>query len=316
MKKNTLIFCVEKGYLEKQGVLLIESIKRFSSLDVFAKIICYSPRKAFRPSEKFKRILEENNIVYIDTELNCLHKDYGIANKIYACAHAEKELNAEHILFLDTDQIIVNNICFDENKSENAVSLTPCYYRNIGVLKGEEIPDIWKEIFTHFQIKDYRYSQSVFDKKETIGNWNAGFIYSDVRNFFTEWKNIFFELERSFTFKRLMHYHTDQIALTLAVHRLGVEVNELPGQYNYGLHLSYITSTYKNHMQDIHNVFTIHYGRSFNRFYLYNPLNQFIEHDSVLWIKERIKELHMYSINPFSSIRRNMKYLRLKSAAR
>ena len=106
----SIVFCVERGLLEAQAMLLVESIKRLPNADAY-QLIAFSPRVDSQPSGGTKAFFKRNQVKHISKNLNHQYIDYPIANKVLACAYVESHVETKKsILFVDTDTIFINDL--------------------------------------------------------------------------------------------------------------------------------------------------------------------------------------------------------------
>lgn len=141
MEKNKIeiVICTEGvGYLESQSKLLISSLREFGGKFKDLPIFSYQPRKKFKVSQETIAFFEENNVEYVDIELNKDFCDYPFANKILASHHREINTNAEILIFLDSDVFFLNEPKEFPDFGSCNVILRPVDMKNIGVENSED----------------------------------------------------------------------------------------------------------------------------------------------------------------------------------
>jgi hypothetical protein len=99
----TLLFCIEAGALEPQGLLLCESIRTFGGKYKNSRILAIAPRPELAPSDETTLRLQQMAVEYRSLPLNNTGSAYGPINRIVAGAWAERSLSTEFIVVLDTD---------------------------------------------------------------------------------------------------------------------------------------------------------------------------------------------------------------------
>jgi hypothetical protein len=107
MDSLAFVACIEAGILEKQALLLFQSIRRFAGPFSECPIYAYSPRAGRDISGQAKRMLDSLGVVHIDDELNTHRIEYGTVNRIVAAGHAEANLDTDFICVIDSDTIFV-----------------------------------------------------------------------------------------------------------------------------------------------------------------------------------------------------------------
>jgi len=99
--KGCIIFCVEKGLLEKYTILSISSIQKFGGFLSHYDIYCFQPRREFPVSKNTKTALAKLGATFIDTPLNIKHRYYPIANKSIVCDYMARKYKYDQYIFLD-----------------------------------------------------------------------------------------------------------------------------------------------------------------------------------------------------------------------
>src|SRR5580700_5335081 len=98
------IICTEEPF-EKKSVLLARSIRTFAGGLRDAPIYSFSPRAGQRVSEWALRQFASLSVTHDTTMLNHCFTQFGVNNKPFVCAYAERAINAEVLIFLDSDKI-------------------------------------------------------------------------------------------------------------------------------------------------------------------------------------------------------------------
>src|SRR5678816_1500611 len=101
------VACIEGGVLEKQALLLFESIRRNTGLFRERPIYALSPRAGHDISNYARDQLDQMRVTYIDKVLNTECTEYGSANRVAAAAHIEQEYSHEFLVILDSDSIFL-----------------------------------------------------------------------------------------------------------------------------------------------------------------------------------------------------------------
>ena len=105
-------------------------------LGAMSPIFSYSPRPAEAPSERVQRELEALEVRLVLDVVNSRWPEYGFANKVVACADAERKLNAETIVFLDSDQVVLQEPSALRLPRDIDVAVRPVDRKFIGI--GDE----------------------------------------------------------------------------------------------------------------------------------------------------------------------------------
>jgi hypothetical protein len=97
----------ESGILEKQALLLCESIRYFAGTLSSSKITVVSPRKSRRPSSATLRKLDHLQAEYLALEIDSACPDYGPSFKVHAVAHVARRSGAPIVVQVDSDTLFV-----------------------------------------------------------------------------------------------------------------------------------------------------------------------------------------------------------------
>jgi hypothetical protein len=101
------VLCIERGILERQALLLCESIREFGGRYRETAILAVTPRSGYEVSGETRRRLAGLGVEHVDVNLNVECREYGSANRVYASAYAESRLSSEVIVGLDSDTLFL-----------------------------------------------------------------------------------------------------------------------------------------------------------------------------------------------------------------
>ena len=293
-----IIFCLEKGTLEKQAKLLIKSFNKFVALsDV--QLIAFSPRKKFFPGTETCNFFSDNNVLHIKANLNFKYQDYPIANKIIACDYVEKNYpQFDSVMFVDTDTVFLKAL---DIKLFNKKKL---YLRSVdnkgpGTEGFNDINDrFWQEVYSLFGL-DAPSANLLTTVRPSIIRpyYNAGFIWANgLSSFFTQWKKDFELLidsgMRPFGYQSRDNTDfrcLDQVALAVTAQRYKEDVEILPQTYNYPIPFRPLMKTRPNHPK-FNELVHVHYHKWFQHPGFLDHVTDEEEKKSeqYLWLKEHL----------------------------
>src|SRR5262245_59839419 len=101
------VACIEGGVLEKQALLLFESIRQHAGAFRDCPIYALSPRAGHSISNNARLQLDRMGVTYIDIVLNTECTEYGSANRVAAAAHIEATCPHEFLVILDSDTLFL-----------------------------------------------------------------------------------------------------------------------------------------------------------------------------------------------------------------
>ncbi|MCK4911329.1 MAG: hypothetical protein KAR83_06790 [Thermodesulfovibrionales bacterium] len=284
------IACVESGNLENQAKLLFRSIRKYAGKYRDSAIYSYQPRKGPALKDETLAVFDELGVKHITKILNTDFHDYPIGNKIFTCAHAEKTLEEDALVFLDTDTVILNEPSDLDLPKDVAAAARPVDKKRLGSQGPDDKKDAyWQKIYKACGVSEPKYVTTTIDKKSIRAYWNAGLIaFRRDEGLMDEWKRCFltiyeqnliprksiarqaFEkttgalgLKDGAADGRILN-NLDQIALAAALAPVSDRVRVLDHRYNYPLgKRPYIPLPEGE--ATLEELVQIHYHRWFNR---------------------------------------------------
>jgi hypothetical protein len=137
-KSLAFVICTERHFEEK-SLLLVQSLRHFGgALGALSPIVSYSPRPNAMPSDGAVRQLAALDVRSVFDISNSRWPDYGFANKVVACAHAERNLDVDVVVWLDSDQIILRELSALRLSPGIDAAARPVSFKNGGLGSGDE----------------------------------------------------------------------------------------------------------------------------------------------------------------------------------
>ncbi|WPP52618.1 glycosyltransferase family protein [Catalinimonas niigatensis] len=297
MNKTAFLIICEKGYLEKQSVLLIKSIRKYGDGLSNALIYFFSPRKDHQPSNKTIKTLKELGAIHIIWELNYKYSYYGFGNKPFVVAYAEEHINADIFIFLDSDQITFNEIDLGF-LTHFDVGVTPVERKKVGASPNvvDKYLTYWQHLYSLYRINPKSTVRTLVEQQEIYPYFNAGLIITKKNGLFTEWMKIFEDLMSKSLYPEKVTF-MDQVSLALAILKLNLKYHVLPSQFNYPLPAHHRLLR-ENQICDIEQIVTLHYHKIFANNLKEHPLDIFPqEAEKVQWAKAELKSVGIYPAN-------------------
>ncbi len=265
MNSTAIIFCCEKGPLEPQTKVLVSSIKRFANIPDSVKLICFSPRKYFRPSRTTIKFLEQCQVEYIDDELNNEFIYNPYMNKPIVCNYVEKSNQFDGLIFLDTDTIVTGDF-LSSLALENNVYLKPVFYKQIGCDGNNDLNhDLWEYVSHLLAIKKFYTSNTFATNQSIYGYWNSGFIAASTKlELFSRWFDNFKLLLKAKKWQNDRYFFMDQIALSGTIHQMQVIPKTPAIGVNYPISL-HNEICFKNRLSQMEDLKIAHHFGDFNK---------------------------------------------------
>lgn len=233
----TFVCCVESGLLENQTVRMIESLRRWGGRLRESPIFAVTPRMGPPLSRQTHRAFERLGVEYLRFQAESRYPWLGFLNKPYALVAVQERSTSECIGWLDSDLLFLGEpeeLILKEG--EDFVACAPD--RNIGTTGPEDpFEPYWKAIcqVVGLDIEDLPWITTEMEGKRIRLYWNSGvFVYRRHTGFAHPYLQTCLQLLDS----RLANHNskiffTDQVALGLAMVKLGLSWRALSYSHNY-----------------------------------------------------------------------------------
>lgn len=234
------IMCNEGGgQLEQESLLMTKSFRKFAGNLKDAPIYSFQVRESKDVSPETIAALSTLGVKHQKVILNTKYPDYPLANKPLLCAYAEQNINADILIFLDSDLVF-----FSEPKEfvlppEYDVGIRPEHHKMIGS-EGKDDPNesYWQRLHQIAGVKNSdKFVTTTVDQKKIRAFWNSGVV--SVRRkagIFTAWLETIEELLEEGTSITTENWYYEQSALSATVCAVTEKVFKFSTGYNYPIH--------------------------------------------------------------------------------
>jgi hypothetical protein len=234
------ILCTEGGgQLEQESLLMAESFRKFTGGFKDAPLYSFQVRENWDVSSQTKNKLEELGVIHKKEVLNTKYPDYPLANKPLLCAYAEQTIDADILVFLDSDLVF-----FSEPKefwlpAEYNVGIRPEHHKMIGS-EGSSDPNdaYWMMLYEIAGVAgQQRYVITTVDQKKVRAFWNSGLVaVRRSKGIFTAWKETIEQLLEEGTSITKGNWYYEQSALSATICAITDKVFNFSPGYNYPVH--------------------------------------------------------------------------------
>jgi len=292
MNNAEIIICTEQGYLESTSKLLVSTIREFGGKYKDIPIVSYQPRKSKRISKDTIKFFEQNNVEFIDIELNNKYPNYSLANKPLVCAHRESKTSAETLVFLDSDVLIYSepNELFEFQDGD--VILRPVDSKNIGTNnKSDKNLLYWNNVYQILDINIRRYVTTTVTNDRILEYYNSGHISTLTKNrLFNRWLENFNKVMEK-GFKPVLPNFIEQSIFSATVSQMELNVKHLGKGYNYPLHNVDKIKNPNYSVSDTDQIVSAHYHLIFKSQISYHSfVNNLLKTEKGKRIRKLIKE--------------------------
>ncbi len=292
------LICTEPGRLEDQSLLLAESIRKFCGHLKDTPVYSFHPRVGEPISIQTRKAFEALEVIHQQLPINTDFHDYYLANKPLVCAYAEQNIDADILVFLDSDK------CFFSEPNEFLlppgydVAMRPEYGKGVGSIGNQDPQDkYWKKLYEVLGVQREIFVNTPIGNKKIRAYWNSGLV-AVRRNagIFSSWKE---------NFEKIMHlqitptqgnYFVEQSVLSATICLLEKNVITFSPSYSYPLPLHNRLSK-ESKITSFNQLVSIHY---FNTFYYkdwrkrMNSLRNIDKnHEKYEWLCEGIDRYNM-----------------------
>ena len=265
----TFVLCIENNGIREQALLLCESIRRFAGRYRDARIMAFSPREGLAVDTDTRAKLEAMQVEYIDIPLNTKCPEYGSANRVVAAAWAERHVESDFLVVLDSDTVFLNEPWLPHDfdavvrpvDSKGSASCGP----------GDYFEPYWRSMadLAGVQLDDLPYLESTIGRERIRASYNGGLVVvRRNQGLMARWNDLFMRSIQAGLRpyrKSGMNIHastgyvgtaasefwgSNQTALALTLWSGSAKVLHYPPSYNVPLHLiaaeGFIDPVWKN----------------------------------------------------------------------
>ena len=234
-----LLMCTEGGELEQESLLMVESFRRFGGNLKDIAIYSFQVREKNDVSTPTLTALESFGVKHKKVVLNHKYPNYPLANKPLLCAYAEQNIDAEIIVFLDSDLVF-----FSEPKEfllppEYDVGIRPEHEKMIGS-EGDDDPNdqYWQYLYKLAKVGDKEnFVTTTVDRKKIRAFWNSGVVAVRRRaGIFSAWKETFEKLLEAGSMIDHKNFYYEQSSLSATICAKTNKIWCFSHSYNYPIH--------------------------------------------------------------------------------
>jgi hypothetical protein len=250
---------VEPGALEPKARLLAESIRRWGAV-AGARIFAYQPRGGGALTADTQLCFQRLGVEYRVGYFNKDDAENPWANKIHACAHLEKSVPCETVVFLDTDTVLLSTpkeLMLDSAKD---LAVRPVVKKHAGTTgrRSDRNDAWWNRLYEAANVAAPPFVYTVDDEVRIRGYYNGGLV-AFRPGFGERWVRMA-RLAKPMI-PRERYYNLDQISLALAAAAIPGRITHLPPSYNYPIARR---AALPGSPIALHNLVHVHYHNAFN----------------------------------------------------
>lgn len=234
------VLCTEGGgQLEQESLLMAASFRRFTGKFKDAPLYSFQVRENWDVSRETVIKLEALGVKHQKIVLNKDYPNYPLANKPLLCAYAEETIDADILIFLDSDLIFFSEPQEFLLPPEYDVGIRPEHHKMIGS-SGVSDPneEYWMRLYKIAGVKDLsRFMTTTVDQQYIRSFWNSGLVAVRRKlGIFSAWKQNIEQLLEVGTSITKENWYYEQSALSATICAATENVFQFSPGYNYPIH--------------------------------------------------------------------------------
>jgi hypothetical protein len=230
-----ILICVERGRLESEALLLLESLRRWGGALAGAPVYAFAPRADSRPAPDTVEALEALEASYVDEPLVHRFAELPTYNKVAVSAWAERELEHETLVFADTDSVFLGEPS-ELIGGDWVAAMRPVDRRIAGSKgKGKGEP-LWRKMYDELGVHNEPYVRTGVGGMRIRAYWNSGLIAARrSAGLFAAWEDALARLHDADIVPGRWPHFMDQLSWAGVTADVHDRVKVLPPTYNYAL---------------------------------------------------------------------------------
>ena len=173
------VLVAERGSLEWQSVLLVDSLRQWGGALGTAPVYVVSPRHDRRPRARVVAELERLGVCYIDSVENPDTSGYGSVNRIIAAAHIERTTAHDVVVVLDSDTLVLGPLDALELGADVDVAARPADHIGISTTgSNDAMAPYWEGLcqLAGAPLSMLPRTTTSVDTRAILANYNGGLV--------------------------------------------------------------------------------------------------------------------------------------------
>jgi hypothetical protein len=289
------VICSERGPLACKSLLLCESIREFGGAYSKAPIYSFAPRADHYLTPATIELFDMLGVVHSNMPLNTGFVNYPFANKILSALHVEQETDADWIVFLDSDKIMLSEP-EEMFSNEHDFAARPVDKKNIGIVDFDDTEGAyWRGMYDLLRVTRVDDRVTTTRDGETIFPYynggmiavrrEAGFFARFLKNFEMMWDN-------GLVPKAGPNFIEQSTLATTAI-AMGLRRRVLSPSYNYPIH-HHNAMAPEARFNNLESLVTAHYHGAFDKNFPRAWMNSLAGFDSktpkAIWWLNKLNE--------------------------
>ncbi len=235
MTDLAFLLCVERGRLESEALLCVESLREFGGAYAQAPVYAFAPRPGYEPEPVTVERLEALGVSLVDEPLIKRFEEIPTFNKVAVSAWAERELGHETLVFTDTDCVFLGEPT-ELDGGDWVAAVRPVDRRIAGSRgKGKSEP-FWRKMYAELGVKNEPFVETTVGQMRIRAYWNTGLVAARrSAGLFGAWEQALPRLFDANIVQKRWPQFMDQLSWAGVTADVHDRVLQLSDAYNYPL---------------------------------------------------------------------------------
>ena len=233
--ETAFLICVERGRLESEAVLLVESLRTWGGAWAGSDVYAFAPRRERDPQPETVRRLTDLGATMVHEHLVERFDEIPTFNKVAASAWAERELGHEILVFTDTDSVFLGEPA-ELGGEDWVAAMRPVDRRIAGSRgKGKNEP-FWRKMYAELGVRERPFVETTVGQMRIRAYWNSGLIAARrSAGLFSSWERALVRLFDAGIVQKRWPQFMDQLSWAGVTADVHDRVRVLSDAYNYPL---------------------------------------------------------------------------------
>lgn len=234
---HAIVVCIESGSLEYKGLCLLVTLRKNFGCFKDVPVYVYSPRRGKEVSSWLVQAFKILGATHVSLPLNEKFQDYPLANKPISMAHAEKTIECDYLIFLDSDILCwsqPNLFILPEGRD---LAMTVDTTKTVASSGPDDSFDpVWMDLYekANANVKYVPWVTTSLTDERVRGWWGSGVVVSRrSAGLMVKWLDLFESALEKTPFFPEMKYLREQMTICALAAASGSRFQELPISYNY-----------------------------------------------------------------------------------
>ncbi len=235
MSDVAFLIRVARGKLASQSVLFADALRTWGGELADAPLYAFTAPDDAPDRDTLGR-LRELRVTHLEPALERPYRDPPVLNKVFVSAWAERELDHEVLVFVDSDTVFLDHPRELALEGRLAAAKPVGNSRTAGSTgPGDPNEPYWQRVYDELGVRAWPFVTTTVDRARIRAYWNTGLVAARrSAGLFGEWERALIRLfEAGCVFRKPVLM--EQVAWAAVIAEIHDRVLVLPDEYNYPL---------------------------------------------------------------------------------